>query len=88
MRDFHFGAIEEFSRRFHLDGIEITFRSGNHFPYIRSISSERQHLMTELRGLKPGTGECGTRDHMAFQFGVYPGPMASDFLNDNAEGRK
>ena len=48
VRDFHFGAIEEIARRFDVDGIEITFRSDNHFPYPRSISRERQHLMTEL----------------------------------------
>ena len=48
VRDFHVGAIEEIARRFHVDGIEITFRSDNHFPYPRSISRERQHLMTEL----------------------------------------
>ena len=88
VRDFHFGAIEEFSRRFHLDGIEITFRSGNHFPYIRSISSERQRLMTELRALKPGTCESGTTDHMAFQSRIYLRPMTSGFLNHTAEGRK
>ncbi len=38
VRDFHFGAIEEIARRFDVDGIEITFRSDNHFPYPRSIS--------------------------------------------------
>ncbi|MYB48282.1 MAG: family 10 glycosylhydrolase [Dehalococcoidia bacterium] len=48
VRDFHFGAVEEIARRFDVDGIEITFRSDNHFPYPRSISRERQHLMTEL----------------------------------------
>ena len=48
VRDFHFGAIEEIARRFDVDGIEITFRSDNHFPYPRSISRERRHLMTEL----------------------------------------
>ena len=48
VRDFHFGAIEEIASRFDVDGIEITFRSDNHFPYPRSISRERQHLMTEL----------------------------------------
>ena len=29
--------------------------------------------------LKPGTGESGTRDHMAFQSRVYLPPMASGF---------
>ena len=48
VRDFHYGAIEEIASRFDVDGIEITFRSDNHFPYPRSISRERQHLMTEL----------------------------------------
>jgi hypothetical protein len=48
VRDFHFGAIEEIVTRFDVDGIEITFRSTNHFPYPRSISRERQPLMTEL----------------------------------------
>ncbi len=48
VRDFHFGAVEEIASRFDVDGIEITFRSDNHFPYPRSISRERQHLMTEL----------------------------------------
>lgn len=48
VRDFHFGAIEEIARRFDVDGIEITFRSDNHFPYPRSVSRERQGLMTEL----------------------------------------
>lgn len=48
VRDFHFGAVEEIARRFDVDGIEITFRSDNHFPYPRSISRERQGLMTEL----------------------------------------
>ena len=48
VRDFHFGAVEEIARRFDVDGIEITFRSDNHFPYPRSVSRERQHLMTEL----------------------------------------
>ena len=48
VRDFHFGAVEEIARRFDVDGIEITFRSDNHFPYPRSISRERRHLMTEL----------------------------------------
>lgn len=48
VRDFHFGAIEEIASRFDVDGIEITFRSDNHFPYPRSISRERQYLMTEL----------------------------------------
>jgi hypothetical protein len=48
VRDFHFGAIREIASRFDVDGIEITFRSDNHFPYPRSISRERQPLMTEL----------------------------------------
>ena len=48
VRDFHFGAIAEIARRFDVDGIEITFRSDSHFPYPRSISRERQHLMTDL----------------------------------------
>ena len=48
VRDFHFGAIEEIAGRFDVDGIEITFRSDNHFPYPRSISRARQPLMTEL----------------------------------------
>ena len=48
VRDFYFGAIEEIVRRFDIDGIELTFRSSNHFPYPRSISRERQPMMTEL----------------------------------------
>lgn len=48
VRDFHFGAVEEIVRRFDVDGVEITFRSDNHFPYPRSISRERRGLMTEL----------------------------------------
>ena len=48
VRDFHFGAVAEIATRFDVDGIEITFRSCNHFPYPRSISRERQPLMTEL----------------------------------------
>jgi hypothetical protein len=48
VRDFHFGAVHEIASRFDVDGIEITFRSDNHFPYPRSISRERQPLMTEL----------------------------------------
>ncbi len=50
VRDYHFEAIEEIARRFDIDGIEITFRSCNHFPHPRSISRQRQPLMTELIG--------------------------------------
>ena len=50
VRDYHFGAIEEIARRFDIDGIEITFRSYNHFPFPRPISRQRQPLMTELIG--------------------------------------
>ena len=48
VRDFHFEAMAEIATRFDVDGIEITFRSNNHFPYPRAVSRERQPLMTEL----------------------------------------
>jgi len=48
VRTFYFGAVKEIVQRFDVDGIELTFRSANHFPYPRSISRKRQPLMTEL----------------------------------------
>ncbi len=71
VRDFHFGAIEEIARRFDVDGVEITFRSDNHFPYPRSISRERQGLMTELfRRIRDMLNDEGRRKGKNLLLGV------------------
>ena len=66
VRDYYFGVIEEIVTRFDVDGIELTFRSCNHFPYPRSISRERQPLMTELmkrvRGMMDEAGRARGKD--------------------------
>ena len=71
VRDFPFGAIEEIATRFDVDGIEITFRSHNHFPFPHSISRERQPLMTELfERIRNLLDAEGTRKGRPLLFGV------------------